>query len=150
MQRSSGQNQQLGKLASSSTRGPIVVSGNAGEGHGTGGQVWGVLQPGQTGGGSHPVPAYATRADALDAANGTGSPVAVGDIHDIDFCDDPGSPNRRSESEADRKLWGDEGGPLVDLELDDNGNLDPDYHELSKAKPFVRRVVETIANFWPF
>ena len=69
MQRSSGQNQQLGKLASSSTGGPIVVSGNAGEGHGTGGQVWGVLQPGQTGGGSNPVPAYATRAYALDTAN---------------------------------------------------------------------------------
>ncbi len=109
---------------------PVVISGNVGSGHGAGDQAFGVIPPGETGGGvDSSIAGYSTRDAAVDAYyNGDGD--SVGDITDVDFYDnDPATPACGSggphpADRADKKAIGDEIGPTYDVVMDDNGNID--------------------------
>jgi RHS repeat-associated protein len=105
---------------------PIVVSGNPGMGHGTGGQVYGVVPPDGNlyGGPNNPVQGYPTVQAAIDAYNHVGPIQPAGLIYDIDFYS-PKPPS--SCSTPDKKIIGDELGPHYTLSKDKNGNVVDSY-----------------------
>ncbi len=109
-----------------STGMPIVVSGNPGMGHGTGGQVYGVVPPDGNlyGGPNNPVQGYPTVQAAIDAYNHIGPIQPAGLIYDIDFY----SPKPLSGCpKPDKKIIGDELGPHYTLSRDKNGNVVDSY-----------------------
>jgi RHS repeat-associated protein len=109
------------------TGAPIIVSGNPGQGHGTGGQVYGVVPPDGNvyGGAQNPIAGYPTIQAAIDAYNGAGPIQTVGNVYDIDFY----SPTpltkdaKASDFACTRKIVGDDEGPNFHLKKDKNGNI---------------------------
>jgi len=106
---------------------PIIVSGNPGQGHGTGGQVYGVVPPDGKlyGGDKNPIVGYPTVQAAIDAYNGAGPIQPAGFIYDVDFY----SPKpltkgaKPSDFSCNKKIVGDDQGPNYHFKKDKNGNI---------------------------
>ena len=128
---------------------PILVSGNIGSGHGSGAQMYGIIPPGEIGGGEdHEIPVFASRQDALDSYYGLVSIQPVGALTDIDFYDRaPASPRTdglnscsswRPEDSAEDKVIGDEEGPRYDVTVDSNGHVTPALYWLDFPAAYWR------------
>ena len=91
---------------------PVLVSGNIGEGHGSGAQVYGIIPPGEIGGGvDHPVCGYKTPEEACCAyEKACEDESQKDDITDIDFYINPITGIRK-------KIIGDNLGPDCSLSL---------------------------------
>jgi hypothetical protein len=128
---------------------PVVVSGNVGQGHGAGQQSFGVIPANATGGGDdNPVVGYGTREEALYASDpeNYGPHQPQGNIHDIDYYDDPNS-NTHPVDRADNKIIGDDKGPTISLKSDTKGNITADAHNHTIPGAYFRRGVEKIKGF---
>ena len=127
---------------------PLVVSGNIGAGTGVGGQRFGVIPAGQTGGGTaHPVAGYATRAEAFAAANGTGTAQPLGNITDLDYFDNPVGPHNATN--CDNKISGDERGPETDINRNaQTGQFEADQSNIGTAAAFGRATAREVGNAW--
>jgi hypothetical protein len=127
------------------TGGPIFVSGNPGAGHGVGGQVFGLLPPGETGGGAaNPVSGYPTRGEAAIASGlfDLQGPIRPPQpFTDVDYFDEGCGPKDRGAW----KLPGDELGPTVVL-----GKTPYDQFVIESADgvmgAYRRRILEEILN----
>ncbi len=125
---------------------PIVVSGNPGMGHGTGGQVYGVVPPDGNlyGGPNNPVQGYPTVQAAIDAYNHVGPIQPAGLIYDIDFY----SPKPPSGcSNPDKKIIGDESGPHYTLTKDKNGNVVDSYPWYQFIPAATRRILDNLNDY---
>jgi RHS repeat-associated protein len=114
-----------------STGHSIIVTGNAGAGHGSGAQIFGTVPAdGATHGGAHggahnPVPGYSTPATPIVFLGPLILPLPpVGQVQDIDFyqCDITGL----------HKLYGDEEGPVTEIGINQRGEIGI----LSRAKVY--------------
>ncbi len=125
---------------------PVVVSGNVGKGHGSGEQSFGVIPAKKTGGGDdNPVVGYKTRAEAIYAAapKNYGPHQPQGNIHDIDYYDDPANKTH-PEDRADNKIIGDDKGPTFDLKKSNDGRITPDAHNHTIPGAYIRRGIEKL------
>ena len=128
---------------------PIIVSGNPGQGHGTGGQVYGVIPPDGNlwGGDKNPIVGYPTIQEAIDAYNRAGPIKPAGNIYDVDFY----SPKpltagaKASDFNCTRKIVGDDQGPNYHLTKDKNGNIVDSMDSLWQyAQAALRRMLDIV------
>jgi hypothetical protein len=121
---------------------PLMISGNPGADHGIGGQYYAIIPPDGRiyGGAAHPVDAYPTPLYALIVANqslldalGLTFPIGQSQpVCDIDFYNDPTKPQvpAKPDSALNRKLPGDELGPITKFTRDDNGKIKIDKKDV--------------------
>jgi RHS repeat-associated protein len=134
------------------TGAPILASGNAGFGHGTGDQVYGVIPPDGKlyGGVDNPMLGYATPQEALDAYFGNGpSAKPIGNIYDIDFYSPtPLTRNSRlGKQSCSRKVIGDEKGPHYTLKENGQGQIVDSYPPYQWPSAVLRRISE-MSPWW--
>lgn len=113
----------------------VIVSGNVGAGSGSGGQAFGVVQPGQTGGGvNNPVVGYGSREDALAGRN------PLGLITDVDGYDDFNAREcsgiKHNPKFGDVKIIGDDEGPIVRI----TSNGARETHELGPLSQYGQAI----------
>ena len=133
----------------SDTGNPITVSGNPGPGNGQGAQLFGIVPPGSTCGGSNPIPGYATREEAMaqyrDPSNDPAHETSDGDISDIDFIDLP-SATQHPLDRADIKTSGDDQGPHVTVR---NGPFPGSIHLGVDFGEWLDLLLRTLGNHMP-
>ena len=128
---------------------PLYVSGNPGSGHGSNGQVYGVVPSnGKSYGGTNPVPGFSSPQQAMGWHNGTFVGPPVGDICDIDSYSDSDktNPSGKNKDLLDHKIIGDDKGPQVTVSRNSSGG----FSQSSTGVPgaVIRRGREIIHNLF--
>jgi len=133
-------------IVENETKDNIIVRGNlpdpnGDDGSGSGEFYWGVVAPGETGGGEdNPVAAFETPEEAIAFANGDQSVTPVGEIEDIDDFVDPDT-NRLVRTRGDDK------GPIVTVARDERGRIK--VTERGEMKANAREVLRILGTLPP-